>query len=138
METKPRRIYITEPDLERLIRFVPAQGGAAGGYVRALRAALDAAAVVSSEQLPEGVVTLGRRFRMRDLETEEESEYALVLPDLANLERGEISVLAPIGATLLGAHERETITFSTPLRTRRFRIEAVGASPEAAGGAGTR
>jgi len=133
MEPRPRRIYITDPDRRRLLSLLPARGPLGGGPAGALRAGLETAAVVASEQLPPGVVTLGRGFRLRDLETEEEAEYTLVLPDLADLARGHISVLAPIGASLLGAQERETITFSTPLSTRRLRIEAVVCGPGEAG-----
>lgn len=125
MELNTRKIYITEPDLQRLQKHLPLSGQPTKDHLRALRACLDTAAVVSPGKLPRDVVTLGTRFRIRDLRTEEEAEYTLVLPSQADLSRGYISILAPIGASLLGAQVQETITFSTPATTKAFRIEAI-------------
>ncbi|HEX7071095.1 MAG TPA: GreA/GreB family elongation factor [Rhodothermales bacterium] len=120
MEMK-QTIYITGEDLQRLRQILPRGGGSP--YLRTLESRLEGASVVP--EAPRDVVTIGSRFRMRDVETDHVAEYTLVLPELADINRGRISVLAPIGALLLGAQEQETITFSTPDSTRRLRIEAV-------------
>lgn len=133
MELRSKRIYITDTDRQRLMQFLPPQGRPAGEHLRALRAGLEEATVVSDEHVPDDVVTLGRRFRIRDLETEDEAEYMLVLPDRADIKRGYISILAPIGASLLGAQAQETITFSTPASTRRLRIESIACRAEVDG-----
>lgn len=121
METTKERIYIREEDLQQLRKLVVRS--ATDPHLRTLHERLEQAAVVPTP--PRDVVTIGSRFRMRDVETKHVAEYSLVLPSLADVKRGRISVLAPIGALLLGAQENETITFATPDSTRQFQIESV-------------
>lgn len=122
METQEAKIFITDRDLQQLKKILPV-GRSSGAHIRMLHSRLKHAAVVHA--MPPDVVSLGSRFRMRDVESKQEGEYSLVLPNMADLTRGNISVLAPIGAHLLGAQENETITFTTPDSTRYLRIEAV-------------
>ncbi len=121
METIKERIIIREEDLQELRKFVIQ--GSSDPHIRNLHERLEQASVVPTA--PPDVVTLGARFRMRDVETEHVAEYSLVLPSRADVKRGRISVLAPIGALLLGAQENEMITFATPDSTRVFQIESI-------------
>ena len=62
---------------------------------------------------------------MIDLEDNSEETYRLVLPDQADVSRLRISVLAPIGAALLGYREGDQIEWPVPDGIRRLRIKRV-------------
>ncbi len=125
MEALDKQVYVTEDVLSRLGKLLGAKVTTEGEHLRELRRRIDLASVVSPENMPSSVITIGSRFQLKDLETGDVMTYTLVLPKRARLEQGYVSVLAPIGAQLLGAREGETITFKTPMSARRLRIEFV-------------
>jgi|SRR5690554_5792365 regulator of nucleoside diphosphate kinase len=132
---KDRTIHLTEFDLDRLKRLLAAKGSLDGPdkqYLRDLKDALDRAVVVPSTDIPPDVITMNSRFRMTDLDTGEESEYTLVFPGTANIVKGRLSVLAPVGTALLGRKESDVIEWTVPVGIKRFRIDKVLYQPEAA------
>lgn len=124
MEAVDKQIYLTEQARDRLSDLL-GSGRASNSKLETLRKRVQLATIVSPENMPGGRITIGSRFRLKDLDTGDIMEYALVLPKRAKLEQGYVSVLAPIGAQLLGAKESDVITFKTPMSTRRLRIEHV-------------
>lgn len=132
---KDRTIHLTEFDLDRLKRLLAAKGSLDGPdkqYLRDLKDALDRAVVVPSTDIPPDVITMNSRFRMTDLDTGEESEYTLVFPGTANIVKGRLSVLAPVGTALLGRKESDVIEWTVPVGIKRFRIDKVLYQAEAA------
>jgi transcription elongation factor GreA len=95
-------------------------------YVRAriaqLRESLAALSSVSLDTLPRDRVGLGSEVVLRDLDTDEELRYELVIPELANLERGLISIASPIGRSLVGLREGTEVTIQIPAGRRRFEV----------------
>jgi len=83
------------------------------------------ATLVDAEALPEGVVSLAAEVTVRDLDDHTEATYQLVLPARADVARNRISVLAPIGAALLGYRRGDQIEWPVPGGRRRLRIERV-------------
>jgi regulator of nucleoside diphosphate kinase len=75
---------------------------------------LNRAAIVADESLPENVVAMHSRVRYLDVEAQKESEFTLVFPHEASLDEHKISVLAPIGAALIGLKVGETILWPLP------------------------
>lgn len=63
---------------------------------------LAAAKVVSAKPMPADVVTVGTALTYRDDATGREQEVTLAWPEDADISRGAISVLTPIGVALLG------------------------------------
>jgi regulator of nucleoside diphosphate kinase len=59
-------------------------------------------------------VRLGSRVRYHDLARPVPIEITLVLPHEADISRGRVSVLTPVGAALIGLSEGQRITFSMP------------------------
>jgi regulator of nucleoside diphosphate kinase len=78
-----------------------------------LAAELDRANVVP-EQPAEEVVRMGSRVKYRDAWTGREREVTLVYPQQADINLNRISVLAPVGAALIGLSLGQTIEFQTP------------------------
>ena len=90
-----------------------------------LLAEMDRAQVTSADALPSGVVQMGSTviFRSEDGETR---CVTLVFPGQADISKGKISILTPVGAALIGLSEGQSITWSTRDGTsRRLTVVAV-------------
>jgi regulator of nucleoside diphosphate kinase len=73
---------------------------------------------------------MNSRVRVLDLGTGKKQVYTLVYPHDADVSSGSISVLAPIGISLLGRRQGATIEVDVPGRVRRLRIERVLYPPD--------
>lgn len=132
--TPKKIIYITEEDRATLFRLLTSRQPA-HVEVKALvdlKGELERAVVVGPKAVPPGVVTLGSKVCLRDLDTGASGEYTLVLPGQADIRQGKVSVLAPVGTALLGQEEGDTVEWVVPVGRKRFRIDAVIFQPEAA------
>jgi regulator of nucleoside diphosphate kinase len=121
------RIHIARAELDRLRALVEqhTEGRDAIAAER-LGAELDRAVVVDA--LPPGVVAPGSRVRFEDVRTGAVREAVLVYPASADAAAGRISVLAPVGAALLGLEAGDDIAWPLPDgREVRIRILAVDA-----------
>jgi regulator of nucleoside diphosphate kinase len=101
-------------------------------HVDHLESELDRAQVVPPADVPPDVVTMNSEIAVRDVDSNDEMIFAVVFPSNANVNRGKISILAPIGTAVLGNRVGDTIEWNVPGRTRRLRIERVLFQPEAA------
>jgi regulator of nucleoside diphosphate kinase len=134
MSNKP--IQITQLDLERLQKLIEdAQQTEYRGSdsLVHLQEELDRAEIVAPQDVSEGVVTMNSTVVLLDLETGEEETYTLVLPERADLARGRIYVLAPIGTAMLGYEAGDIFEWEVPAGTRRLKVQRVLYQPEAAG-----
>ncbi|HWK73950.1 MAG TPA: GreA/GreB family elongation factor [Povalibacter sp.] len=125
MET---RIMLSRPDLLWLRTLLGAHARTAAvdrEHLLYLQDELDRAVVVEVESLPADVVALASCVTVLDLESGVHSEYTLVLPSQADVAEGRISVLAPLGTTLLGCRVGDEVEWRMPGGLRRLRIEAV-------------
>lgn len=110
-------LFIRDIDFARLIAMRPPPE---------LRSELDRAIVVPSESIPPGIVTMGARVRYRDQQTGDIREVELVYPEDADPALARVSVLAPVGAALLGLAEGQEIDWDFPDGTlRRLTVVAV-------------
>jgi regulator of nucleoside diphosphate kinase len=120
------RIYISSSDLQRLRSLIdhhsaPRDGAAA----ERLATELDRAIIVDPGQMPPDVVTIESRVTFDDARTGTVRDVVLVYPTAADVSAGRISVLAPIGAALLGLRVGDSIEWPLPGRTATIRILAV-------------
>lgn len=134
---KEKTIWLTETDAKRLNdllngaeRISPMDGK----HVRALREELSRGTIVPVGEVPRNVVTMNSRVRIRDLDTREEIIYTIVYPRDADIKKGWISILAPIGTALLGYRAGDIIEWLLPSGAmRRMKVKKVLFQPEAAG-----
>jgi len=99
-----------------------------------LEHALDTATLVPSPTIPADVVTMRSRVVLRDLETSRRYRLTLCYPDDAEPAAGAVSVLAPLGASMLGLRVGADATWSLPGGGQRAaRLEAILFQPEASG-----
>jgi regulator of nucleoside diphosphate kinase len=129
-------IHITSRDkqlLEDLLAEVKALNGRWRGDLKALEDELQRAIVVEPEDVPDDVITMNSRAEMLDLETDETVIFTLVFPSQANVDEEKISVLAPIGAGMLGYRMNDEFEWNVPGGVRRMRVTRIHYQPEAAG-----
>lgn len=130
-------IYVTETDLERLgnlIELVRNQNERAHfPYINTLEEKLEFAETAFSEDIPSNVVTMRSRVRLSDLETGQDNTYTLVFPNEADVDKGKISILAPLATAILGRKLGEVVEFQTPSGLRRLSVDEIIYQPESAG-----
>ena len=130
------RIYVTEPDYQRLtglIEITRDRSGMDREYLNTLEGELDRAEIVDPKRIPANVITMRSKVRLKDLVSGESKVYSLVFPTEANLGEGKISVLAPIGTAILGYKSGDSIEWPVPSGMRKFKVDEVLYQPEAAG-----
>ncbi len=134
MSGKP--IHITEFDLVRLKKLIQeAQytNYRKSDYLEKLQSELDRAVIVPPKEIPPQVVTMNSTVRLVDLDSGEEETYTLVFPEDADLARGRLSILAPIGTAMLGYEVGDLFEWAVPAGKRRMRVEKILYQPEASG-----
>ena len=130
-----RLIHINGPDMLRLRQLLAMTDDGSEldrEHLELLRQELDWAVVVSAEDTPADVITMGTQVRVRDIGTGQRQDYTLVYPWEADLALGRISVLAPMGTALIGHRSGDEFVCAMPGVVRRLRIEQVLHQPEAA------
>jgi len=133
---KRRGIYITEVDMNRLQGLL--ETGSQFGHrdkkhLLELEDELNRARVVPSKDIPEDVITMNSKVRLRDLGSGQEIVYSLVFPGDANVAENKISVLAPIGTALIGYRVGDTIEWKVPGGLKKLKVEEILYQPERAG-----
>lgn len=77
------------------------------------------ARIVPAAKLPPNVVAIGRAVTYRDETTGQETSVTPVYPEDADIGRGRISILTPIGVALIGLAEGASLHWDTRDGTRR-------------------
>lgn len=70
-------------------------------------------------------VRFGARVELMNLDNEEQVTYRIVGADEADIDRGTISVSAPLARALIGKEVGDEVTVRLPAGTRRFEIVSV-------------
>ena len=128
--TSHDHLIVTATDLERLRPVIDTSSSPAS---QALEDELHRATVVSPAEVPADVVTMNSDVVYEDCATGARRAVRVVYPRDADAAAGKVSVLAPIGAALLGLRVGQEIEWRVPGGARRLRVVAVPYQPEAAG-----
>jgi regulator of nucleoside diphosphate kinase len=132
----PRPIILTSQDklrLDELLTGVAASDPRARGDLNSLAEELRRATIVAPTDVPADVITMNSRADVQDLESGETESFTLVFPADANVDEDKISVLAPIGAGMLGYRVGDEFEWKVPAGVRRMKVVKVHYQPEAAG-----
>lgn len=130
MSTNPQ-IYLTDQDFQRLQILI---SEAEGAVAEALDEELARANVVAQKDIPRDIVTMNSKIEYVDVKTGDKNIVSLVYPQDANFDEGKISVLAPIGAALLGLKAGESIDWKLPNgQVKKVKVEQILFQPEAEG-----
>ena len=113
----PPSLIVSRLDCDRLDALLDALPSA-GPDTHRLREELDRADIVEPDQVPPDVITMNSVIRFVDEDSGVEREIALVYPREADIARGRVSVLSPVGMALLGLRIGQTIEWPTPAGNR--------------------
>lgn len=133
--TKPRLI-ITETDHARLRDLIERNRIAGTGSPWALlvlEQQLDNAQIVPSREVPDDVVTMRSKVRVRSEGEQKPAAYTIEYPSDADPDRGSISILTPLASAALGERSGEEVAWSLASDVRRYKVGPVLYQPEVAG-----
>ena len=130
-------LMMTTQDARRLEALIASPPGISSPMSALLEQELARADLVEADRISPDVVTMNSRVVCKDEISGEQHEIELVYPHEADPSKGRVSVLAPVGAALLGMTVGNTIDWPIPGgRTTRLRVLAVLFQPESAQRAG--
>jgi len=124
-------ILITEKDLLRLKNILSFQKS---DEFENLEIELERAKIITDANVPDDLVTMNSKFRFLNIQDNKEMVITIVYPHESNFAEGKISVLASLGAALIGLREGQEINWMFPDgKTRTLKILEVLYQPEANG-----
>ncbi len=129
-----RSVIVTDADMDRLTRLVRAFQYSLFRDQRQLDLLdqkLASAEVRTPGRIPRDLIRMNSSVRVFDFDTQRRGLYTLVFPEEANISKGMISVLAPLGIALLGRRNGDVIEAQVPGGTRRLKVEGVRQQPAA-------
>lgn len=98
---------------------------AAPALLMCLEEKLELAECVSPPEIPDGVVTMNSRFRLRDAVTGKVESHVLCYPDSAGVTSADLSVLDPIGCAVLGCRVGDEVVAEDASGVRRLQLVEV-------------
>ena len=126
-------IIISEHDLHRLETMLEHQPKLTP-TMQLLEEELARADVVDPQDMPANVVTMNAKVLLTIAPSIEASEITLVYPHDFKGEKGQVNVVAPIGAAILGLAEGQEIEWPQPDgQMMKVKIEKVVYQPEREG-----
>lgn len=90
--------------------------------IQQLRERVGELSSLDMDQLPRDRAALGSTVTVLDLDTDEEFVYRLVLPEMADLAAGLLSVQSPIGRGFVGKKAEDEVTIRIPTGVKRFEL----------------
>jgi transcription elongation factor GreA len=98
------------------------------GRIRELKDKLGRAEVIDCAQVDCQRVVFGTVVMLLDMDSDEEVSYQLLGPEESNVKDGSISVLSPLGRSMLGKEVGDDVLAKTPGGTREFEVIAISPS----------
>lgn len=98
------------------------------GRIIELKDKLSRAEVIDCLQVKTNNIVFGTVVELLDLDTDETVTYQLLGPEEADVKRGSISVLSPLGRSMLGKEVGDEVLAVTPGGTREFEVVAINRS----------
>ena len=127
-------LTINELDAERLDNLLAQAAYANNPVAEALNEELDRAEILPPQDMPADVVTMNSKVRFTQGKEGEEHIRTLVYPAALKDSNEQLSVMAPLGAALLGLRVGSSITWTMP-NGKESRIDVLELlyQPEASG-----
>lgn len=98
------------------------------GRIIELKDKLARAEIIDCSKVSTRTIVFGTVVQLLDLDTEEEVTYQLLGPEESDVKKGSISVLSPLGRSMLGKEVGDEIQAVTPGGTREFEVIAIRSS----------
>lgn len=126
-------IYITHEDMKKLKALLSSATNPERDQecIAELEEELDKAIIVDSKDIPRQVITMNSKFCLRSLEDNKLHVLTLVYPHEADISKGKLSILAPVGVAVIGYRVCDIIEWDVPKGAIRLRVESIIYQPEA-------
>jgi transcription elongation factor GreA len=87
-----------------------------------LQKRLAALSLVNLDKIPDDRAAYGSRLDLFDYENDKEIQYTLVSPEESDVSRGLVSITSPIGRSLVGKREGDSVEIVTPSGKREYEV----------------
>lgn len=128
-----RRAIIARSDLDVLIQLLASPRTrwlADESVIATLSRRLQESLHVDDCDLPSTIVSMRSIVLLSDTASGEVEEFTLVYPDEADILHGKLTVLAPIGLSVLGSRIGQTLRVPVPSGERSLHIEDILYQPQ--------
>lgn len=98
------------------------------GRIMELKDKLSRAEVIDCTQVSCNQAVFGTVVTLMDMDTEEEITYQLLGPEEADVKKGSISVMSPLGRSILGKTVGDEVMTKTPGGVREFEVVDINTS----------
>lgn len=133
-EIGSKRIVVTDRSrLGKLLIGGEARAHASTRLLDILEASLESALGVEPDAVPEGLVTMNSQVRLVDLDSGVQMTCRVVYPQDVEFVADGVSVVDPLGLSLIGSHVGQCVRWQGPCGWRRMLIEEVLYQPEQEG-----
>ncbi|CAK8712717.1 MAG: transcription elongation factor GreA [Candidatus Electrothrix sp. AW2] len=92
------------------------------GRIMELKDKLSRAEVIDCTTVSTSRAVFGTVVTLMDMETDDEVTYQLLGPEESDVKKGSISVLAPLGRSILGKEVGDEVVTKTPGGVREFEV----------------
>lgn len=124
MNNQMNPVVLSESDYRILKRLASGQAVKQRGDM-SLNHEVERAIIVKDDAFPPNTIRINTKVSIADMETEQTSSFTIVLPEHADIRQKKISVVAPMGAALIGFREGDDFSWKMPGGIRRFRVLTV-------------
>ncbi len=100
------------------------------GRIMELKDKLGRAEVIDCSEVSTERAVFGTVVTLMDMDTDEEITYQLLGPEEADVKKGSISVLSPLGRSILGKEPGDEVITKTPGGIREFELVEISISLE--------
>jgi transcription elongation factor GreA len=101
------------------------------GRIMELKDKLGRAEIIDCQSVNCERAVFGTVVTLMDMETDEELAYQLLGPEEADVKRGSISVMSPLGSSILGKSVGDEVVTRTPGGIREFEVMEIGTADRA-------
>lgn len=122
---KKTSLIITQNNLNMFRQHIESSGNLSAFNRTQLSADLQNAVIVTEDELPADVVTTNSFVKLLDLESMQEFNFSLVMPELADIKSYKVSCLSPIGMALFGYRTGAEIKWEMPAGVRAYKLLSV-------------
>ncbi|WP_439556221.1 GreA/GreB family elongation factor [Dyadobacter sp.] len=122
MNTQRNHVILSRDDFRMLKQFTETLSNNTGTNEMSLSYELNRAIVVEDDELPADSIRLNSFVKVRELTTNREMEFSIVMPAQADFNAKKISILTPMGAAMIGLCKGETVEWKMPAGMKKFEI----------------
>jgi regulator of nucleoside diphosphate kinase len=115
-------VILGEDDFRLLKQFAEQFPSSGKDHEMTLSYELNRAIVVEDDIVPAGCIRLNSLVKVKELHSNREMEFRIVMPASADINQQKISVLTPMGAALIGLCKGEKVEWKMPAGIKHFEI----------------